>query len=204
MSLVSLFLNIALLGSEWVLWLLVILSVLSISIIIERAVYFSKITIKFDSFTKFILEAIQENRLDEAEKHCLVTPALEAKVVLAGIQHVNQGKDIMEQQMLATLIAAKRNLERGLVVLGTLGNNAPFVGLFGTVIGIIQAFHNLGTNPAGGAGVVMAGISEALVATAIGLFVAIPAVIAFNFFHRVIKVKISNAESLLKIIVSMY
>ena len=78
----------------------------------------------------------------------------------------------------------KLRLERNLAFLATLGSNAPFVGLFGTVLGIIKAFHDLAGNQAGGPSVVMAGISEALVATAVGLMVAIPAVVAFNYFNR--------------------
>jgi biopolymer transport protein ExbB len=83
--------------------------------------------------------------------------------------------------------------------LGTLGNNAPFIGLFGTVLGIIRAFADLavankaGTNTAG---TVMAGISEALVATAVGLFVAIPAVLAYNIFQRLLKRVIGRSSAL--------
>jgi biopolymer transport protein ExbB len=100
------------------------------------------------------------------------------------------------------LIGHKQTLDRGLMVLGTLGNNAPFIGLFGTVIGIIVAFKDLATNPAGGPSVVMAGISESLVATAIGLVVAIPAVIAFNAFQRVVKRHVANAEAVMKLVLS--
>ena len=96
------------------------------------------------------------------------------------------------------IVREKQKMEQGLVILGTLGNNAPFIGLFGTVIGIIKAFHDLSMNPDGGPSVVMSGISEALVATAIGILVAIPAVIAFNFFNRVIRKRLANASSLVK------
>jgi biopolymer transport protein ExbB/biopolymer transport protein TolQ len=76
-------------------------------------------------------------------------------------------------------------MERGTTMLGTLGNNAPFIGLFGTVIGVIIAFQNLSSNQGNAAmGSVMAGIAEALVATAVGLFVAIPAVVAFNVIQK--------------------
>ena len=84
--------------------------------------------------------------------------------------------------------------------LGTLGNNAPFIGLFGTVLGIIKAFNDLAFNPEGGPSVVMSGISEALVATAVGLFVAIPAVIMFNTYNRKVKAHMSNIESIIKTI----
>jgi biopolymer transport protein ExbB len=89
--------------------------------------------------------------------------------------------------------------ERSLSFLGTLGNNAPFVGLFGTVLGIIKAFNDLGQASAKGATIqetVMTGISEALVATAVGLAVAIPAVVAFNGFSRWLKTLTSRTQSL--------
>jgi biopolymer transport protein ExbB len=86
--------------------------------------------------------------------------------------------------------------ERNLSVLATIGNNAPFIGLFGTVLGIIKAFHDLSQQATTGAATVTSGISEALVATAIGLLVAIPAVIAFNLFQRRVKTALAEAESL--------
>src|SRR3954464_12253293 len=95
-------------------------------------------------------------------------------------------------------IIEKRRLqyEQGLFILGTLGNNAPFVGLFGTVLGIIRAFADLSMSNKAGAQTVMAGISEALVATAVGLFVAIPAVLAFNVFQRLLKRVIGRSNAL--------
>jgi biopolymer transport protein ExbB len=89
----------------------------------------------------------------------------------------------------------KTALERGLTTLATLGSNAPFIGLFGTVLGVIQAFGALGAQ-ASNTAQIMVGISEALVATAVGLFVAIPAVIAFNVFSRQLKVLLGNSECL--------
>ena len=110
----------------------------------------------------------------------------------------------MEQRMVSFVLAERQKLDSGLVFLGTLGNNAPFIGLFGTVIGIIQAFADLASNPAGGPSVVMAGISEALVATAVGLLVAIPAVVAYNVFQRQVKRRVSNADSLIRMLVAHY
>ena len=108
----------------------------------------------------------------------------------------------MASSMEGFAVGERHKLDRGLVVLGTLGNNAPFIGLFGTVIGIIQAFHDLSSDPEGGASVVMGSISEALIATAVGLLVAIPAVIAFNSFNRVVKKHMANIQSLIKVILS--
>jgi biopolymer transport protein ExbB len=121
---------------------------------------------------------------------------------LEGLNHREGGLGSIQEATTAYLLRQRKLLDRGLVVLATLGNNAPFIGLFGTVLGIIKAFHDLGTNPAGGAQVVMAGISEALVATAIGLLVAIPAVIAFNYFQRQIKVISTDAQAMVSTLVA--
>jgi biopolymer transport protein ExbB len=102
----------------------------------------------------------------------------------------------MQREMAATLAQQKLRYERNLIVLGTLGNNAPFIGLFGTVLGIIKAFMDLAQNITGGAAVVMAGISEALVATAIGLMVAIPSVVAYNALKARVRTIMVNAEYL--------
>jgi biopolymer transport protein ExbB/TolQ len=108
----------------------------------------------------------------------------------------------VDEAAAGALIQERLRLERNLAFLGTVGNNAPFVGLFGTVIGIILAFHELSLNTQGGASTVMAGISEALVATAIGLFVAIPAVAAFNIFQRRIKAILGDADAVVHVILS--
>lgn len=92
-------------------------------------------------------------------------------------------------------LTLKLLLEKRLGILATFGNNAPFIGLFGTVLGVIKAFHSLGTSTEFGVRAVMTGISEALVATAMGLFVAIPSVIAYNYFVRKIKTLLLIYES---------
>lgn len=86
-------------------------------------------------------------------------------------------------------------LEERLGILATMGNNAPFIGLFGTVLGVIQAFHSLGRSGAMDVSSVMVGISEALVATAAGLFVAIPCVIVYNYYLRVTRVLLAQNEA---------
>jgi len=110
---------------------------------------------------------------------------MEAEVVRAAVEHADRGPDAVEEVVAARVERIRLDYERRLAFLGTLGNNAPFIGLFGTVLGIIRAFADLAAHPgAGGASTVMAGISEALVATAVGLFVALPAVVMFNLYTR--------------------
>ena len=201
-NIVDKLLGMTLIGAEWVLWLLLILSVLSVAIIIERAVFFSKIRQDFNDFSKRLADLLSTDDYKSAQELCEKEPGVEAQVALRGLGMRDRGAKAMEGAMEGFIAAQKSNLDRGLVVLGTLGNNAPFIGLFGTVIGIIKAFNDLSINPEGGPGVVMAGISEALVATAVGLLVAIPAVVAFNAFNRVVKRKVANAQAVIRVIMT--
>ena len=170
-------------------WLLLILSVVSVAIILERIWFHVHIRHNFSDFNKKLIDLLAAKKYEQAEGLCHGSKSLEAEVAKAGLD----GRKLSENVLLATLenfaSQQKRKLDAGLVVLGTLGNNAPFIGLFGTVIGIIKAFNDLASNPDGGPQVVMAGISEALVATAVGLLVAIPAVIAYNAFAKMAKQK---------------
>jgi len=201
-NIVDKLLGMTLLGSEWVLWLLLILSVVSIGIIIERAIFFSRLKIDFPNFNREVSEKLRAEDFDAVRELCKQTSSLESQVLLKGMEFHSSGADAMERHMSSYLVGERQKLDSGLVVLGTLGNNAPFIGLFGTVIGIIQAFDDLAANPAGGPSVVMSGISEALVATAVGLLVAIPAVIAFNAYQRVVKRHMSNADSMVKMLMA--
>ena len=203
-NIVETLLNITLLGSEWVLWLLLVLSIVSVGVIIERAIFFQKTKLDFRSFSTDMTKKIIDRDVAEATALAERSPAIESQVVLRGLAYQAKGSDAMEQSMTSYLVGERQKLDHGLVILGTLGNNAPFIGLFGTVIGIIQAFNDLANNPAGGPSVVMAGISEALVATAVGLLVAIPAVIAYNGYQRVVKRRLANAEAIKKLLVAQF
>lgn len=203
MGITEQFLKFALLGAEWVMYVLVACSILSISVIIERIVYFAKLRGDFGSFVKELTERLNSgDALDKTAAWCAGHKMLEANVAAVGLERVKDGHKAMEDTMNATIIAARTKLDKGLTLLGTLGNNTPFVGLFGTVIGIIQAFDALSSNNASGPEVVMASISEALVATAVGLMVAIPAVIAFNVLARAVKTKMANSETVARIVLS--
>jgi biopolymer transport protein ExbB len=130
-----------------------------------------------------------------------VTP--EARVGLVGLSEMTRGREAAAEAMASAKSRERLNLEKRLGILGTLGNNAPFIGLFGTVLGIIKAFADLAQNQgSGGAAVVMKGISEALVATAMGLLVAIPAVIAFNVFKGKVKDAVTNTQLLSRLVLA--
>jgi biopolymer transport protein ExbB len=123
-----------------------------------------------------------------------------AAVTLKGWQH---DEETLQSYANAATVAERRYLSARLPVLSTLGNNAPFIGLLGTVLGIMKAFRDLAGAADAGPQVVMKGISEALVATAMGLGVAIPCVMLFNYFSSAIKRKMSNSEEVTNIIVAL-
>ena len=201
-NIVEKLLGFSLLGAEWILWLLLILSILSIAIMFERFFYYRAIRVDFPKFARKVTQHIENKEYDKAISLCKEGSSLEELVALNGLKQINKSTKSIEGTMESFIITQKHILERGLVVLGTLGNNAPFIGLFGTVIGIIKAFNDLSINPEGGPSVVMGSISEALVATAVGLLVAIPAVIAFNAFGRIVKKHIANSQALVRLISS--
>ena len=183
-------------GSEWVMVLLLLLSVASISVIVERALFYSKRRRRLDrldhQLTPLLLRedtpAIQQ-ALDRQDE-----PILWAAITAH--EPPSRGRETSEKVVGGVVAREQVRLERRLTFLGTLGNNAPFIGLFGTVLGIIRAFRDLSLDTTGNSAVVMQGISEALVATAVGLFVALPAVLAYNVFQKQVDRILSINESL--------
>lgn len=203
MNIIERFLAFALLGATWVLWLLVALSVVSVAVMIERIRFYVSTRINLGAVADSLAKALRKGGVDEARKvmsaeKCVV----EAAVVQAGLDHVEEGPHAVEHAMEAARAIQKPVLEKNLAFLGTIGNNAPFIGLLGTVIGIVKAFHALSRDTQGGASAVMYEISEALVATAIGLFVALPAVAAFNYFRTRVKLVNGNIDGLQQVVLA--
>ena len=196
------FLAFTLLGAEWVLWLLIALSIVSFAIMIERAYYFLTHGVDVDSLASDLRRMLGKGAIADARSRVKGSDAAEMTVVAAGLDEVERGVDAVAEAMVGRKAHERMRLERNLAFLGTLGNNAPFIGLFGTVLGIIRAFHELSGNQAGGVAVVMAGISEALVATAVGLMVAIPAVVGFNYFNRRVRQTLANVDALAHVVLA--
>ncbi len=184
MDITKALLNMALGGSAWVLWLLAALSVLSLALIFDKALTFYRYRFDLEPFVADIEPLLRQHDWPRVMNRCEAASGLEARVLLAGLREISRGKAAVQDLMEGERIRVGLFLGRRLSFLGTLGANAPFIGLFGTVLGIIHSFKDLALTAGGGGPAVMAGIAEALVATAIGLLVAIPAVIMFNFFHR--------------------
>lgn len=187
MNIVEALLKVALLGSSWVLYLLLVLSMFSFGVMAERLVFFVRNGRKGgDSLRAAVMTRLRANDEAGAERLLRDSGSVEGAVVASAFAFREGGGRAFLDALDSELSQARKELERGMNFLGTLGNNAPFIGLFGTVIGVIGAFHELGeaSARAGAMGGVMSAIAEALVATGVGLFVALPAVIAYNIANK--------------------
>lgn len=197
--LVERLLRIALLGSSWVMYLLLGLSAISIAFMAERALFFRRRNDDVDKLSDKLHALLDSEKTDEAEQLLASSHSVEAQVILGALYWMKGGAEAFEDAVAAQLGRRKKELERGMNFLGTIGSNSPFIGLFGTVIGVIEAFHQLGDSQNKAAmGNVMSGIAEALVATGVGLFVAIPAVIAYNVIQKKIGSIEDNVHSMSK------
>jgi len=191
--------KVALLGASWVMYLLVALSVISLGVMFERWLFFRKHRGDAEALGQKLVRLLRRDDRRGAEQLLKNDPTLEAHVLQGALEWIDGGPDAVEEALESSMGRERKNLERGLTFLGTLGNNAPFVGLLGTVIGVIQAFHQLGQgNNQEAMGNVMVGISEALVATGVGLLVALPAVVAFNVGQRKVNEIESNVSMITK------
>ena len=184
MDLVQTLSRVALLGSTWVLYGLLLLSVLSVGLAVERWWFFAKSRRAAAGLRHHLLGHLRLGELTEADAVLQRDASLEASALRAALQRRSEGPDAVLVALDGELAVLRPRLEQGLTLLGTIGNNAPFLGLFGTVIGVIEAFHHLGAGTDAAMGKVMAGIAEALVATAVGIFVALPAVAAYNGLQK--------------------
>jgi biopolymer transport protein ExbB len=192
------------LGTGWILILMLFLSIVSLAIMLERAWLFWSLRDDIDELMRELGRLLRGGDLDGARRRLEASRSAEAAVVVAGLVEADRGVASAEEAMEGASALQRIKLEKRLAFLGTLGNNAPFIGLLGTVIGIVAAFDELSkVKMAASAGstqlapeAVMARISEALVATAIGILIAIPAVAAFNAFQRIVRGTLANTEAL--------
>jgi biopolymer transport protein ExbB len=196
-------LSFALLGAEWVLWLLVGLSVVCGAVAIERAIFAALNRTAKPALDKALAAFLKGGSPQDLVQALAGMQGIEARVLQAGMESAAEGgAEAAEEAIAGTILFERMRLERGIIILGTVGANAPFIGLFGTVLGIIRAFHELGQASAEAAAAVMSGISEALVATAVGLLVAIPAVVLYNTFQRRNKELLAAVEGMAHLVLA--
>ncbi len=183
-------------GAEFILWILVILSILSVAIMLERFISLRTILKNSARVQGRVRDALQSNNFDDLEVMSKTKENIESRALAYGLRHVKQnGTNGLSEVFNSFLLTERPKLERSLTFLATVGSNGPFIGLLGTVFGIMKAFNDLSQNQNEAASSVMRGIAEALVATAVGLVVAIPAVIAYNYFQKKVKSVLQSVES---------
>lgn len=178
------------------LWILVFLSFLSLGMILERFFNLRKVSKESSRVRIQIKNSLQNHQTEFFEDLARDPLSFEGRMANYALKHIKEsGSKGLEEFFNTNILTLKPELDRFLGFLATVGSNAPYVGLLGTVLGIMKAFNDLAQSPEAGQQTVMAGISLALVATAAGLFVAIPAVIGYNYFGKQVKGIVQSLES---------
>jgi len=176
-------------------YILLFCSILSVTILLERIIYYRKRSkTKRAEFMTRIGRALKGSNIQRAMELCKDTNAPFSNVVYSGLELYGQTEKEISNAMEREITIETTKLERYTSIVGTIGNTAVYIGLFGTVLGIIRAFHDIAVAGTGGMAIVIGGVAEALVCTAAGLFVAVPAVIAFNYFTRKVEHFMNDME----------
>jgi biopolymer transport protein ExbB len=194
MELSKAFVEFAQLGADWVLLLLIALSVISVGVMIDRFLWFRGRDTDTERFTREIRGAFERGELDQLQAKHKDDPSIGVQIALRGLHERERGPEAVAEAMHGERARWRRNADKNLIILGTLGNNVPFIGLFGTVLGVMSAFVELKTNTAEAQANTLDLIAEALAATAVGLLVAIPAVVAYNYFTRRLRLVLGGAD----------
>ncbi len=177
------------------LYVLLFFSVLSLTIIIERYIYYRmRSRVKRQKFMANIARELDKGEIKKALEICKSTDTPFSSVVQAGLNLHGHSEVVISNTMEREVTIETTKLEKYTSIVGTIGSTAVYIGLFGTVLGIIRAFQDISKSGSGGISIVINGISEALVCTAAGLCVAVPAVIAYNYFIRKVDNFITDME----------
>ncbi len=168
-------------------WMLLVLSIVAIAIVIERLMFFASQHSDSKGLLRALGQKIAANDLSGAVKVCQQNKGMLPKILEFGLRRGEKNRADITDALSIALMEHLNTLERNLGIIGTIAVISPFVGLFGTVLGIIRAFQDIALKGNSTPAVVAAGVSEALVTTAAGLFVAVVSVIFFNYFKSRIK-----------------
>jgi len=191
------FFIIAQLGHEITLWILFILSVISIAILLERFFFLRQWRKSSSLACKEIKQAIDSGQPEWIKN---LHPAFDSIDKNSSIQflsvYLEKTPHLVPQIFRSFVASQKTQLEAYLGFLATIGSNAPFIGLLGTIFGVIEAFNALGTSSGSATPIVMLGIAKALLATAVGLLVAIPAIVAYNYLRKQVRIILQNLENI--------
>lgn len=197
-GLVEQLLELPIFEAEWVLWLLIGLSMISVAVMVERYLFYRKHSVDAEVIRGELTRRLDRGEYREAIDYLAKYDALETNVVRFGLRQYEKGADSVQALLEGAEAKERERYQKRLGFLATVGSNAPFIGLFGTVLGVIKSFSQLGDDLGGAGSGLMTGISEALVATGIGLMVAIPAVVAYNLFVARVNGLAANTELLSK------
>jgi biopolymer transport protein ExbB/TolQ len=197
------FLQLNLLGAEWVNWTLVLFSLVGVAITADRLILYARTRERFGALQSALQDALRRQDLPGA-RALVEGDSLIRNVLRAGLDAVGRGErdpKSVEEEMLAALAAERSRYDARVAWLTTIANIAPLVGLLGTIIGVVGAFYGLGqagTTQSAGNPQVMSSIAEALASTAFGIFVAVPGVVAYNLLRAHMGVRLREAESLMR------
>lgn len=178
-----------------VLWVILFCSVLTLGFALERTMYFWKRRGNPDGTLSSAMVAVRSGNIEEAVRVLGTEPSPVGPVGSELLRNADADAEAAEERLQISLSEERLKLERNLGFLGTMGNTAPLIGLLGTVWGIMRAFHDMARTGSAGPSVVAAGIAEALLTTAAGLMVAVPAVVLYNHFVRRMGVMLTTAEN---------
>jgi biopolymer transport protein ExbB len=186
-------LQLPLLQADWVLWVLIAVSMISVGVMVERFFFYRQRRLVIAPLRDAFAKALAARDYPGADAVLSTTDTLETNVMRQVLPEVSWGPDAVEDLVTGITQKEKERYDERLGLLATVASTAPFIGLFGTVLGIIHAFKDLASNLKDASMTAMSGVSEALVTTALGLLVAIPSLIACNFFKRRVKLSTNNA-----------
>lgn len=185
-------------GSEWVLWLLLFMLIGVVVVFIERLRFLRKVEVDAEALRATLMEKLREGDVEGLLASWEDAPSIHTRVLRYGLQEAERGPDAVLELCAGAIGTERMRYERRLNFLATVGSNAPFIGLFGTVMGVILAFDQLRDASAGGgpSTAVMGVIAEALIATGVGLLVAIPAIIFFNLLKQRVNRSVTETKLL--------
>ena len=183
-------------AAHGILYLMILASVVSVSIMIERYFSLKKLSRSSKVIASDFKAMLAEQNLQNIQALSKQSDSLESKALGYGLTFVeNHGQEGLDDLFNSFKLVERPELEKNLNLLGTIASNAPYIGLLGTVMGIMKAFNDLANAPGQGNEVVMAGIGHALVSTALGLAVAIPAVVGFNHYQKKVGLVLNNIDA---------
>ncbi|MCK9582959.1 MAG: MotA/TolQ/ExbB proton channel family protein [Endomicrobiales bacterium] len=178
-----------------VMYVLLFCSIFSIAVILNRIIYYARVSkTSREDFIAEVVSEIKAGNFQKAIEVCKNAQMPFANVVLSGLKLRGHGEKMISNALEREVTIEVIKLEKYTSVVGTIGNISLYIGLFGTIIGVVRAFHDISSVGTGGISTVIGGVSEALVATATGLMVAIPAVVAYNYFVKRIDQFVNDME----------